>query len=374
MPTRDSAGVKISAHPSPADLPQLPWQLTGFVVEFGGSEREQARPLYQITGATRLASGQVVVASAGTHELRFYGTKGGAVNVRGRAGQGPGEFQSLMWVGGLPGDSVAAWDPGLGRMSVFDSIGRFVRAFAPSGLRGIFPQVQGVLQDGRVILAVGGDALPAPGRALRDTLTYLVLSTAGTVADTLGHFLGTELIALRDPAGGMLIRPLPFGRRSMTAVRGEQVYVNEGNSYEIRAYVPGRGLRAIVRADHPPLQVTAADIQAYRQQLVTLGAGADAEANRKQEQLLKEAPYPASMPPIASLVLDSDGNLWVQETQRPGDFGASRWAVFTPEGEALGTLRLPRDLRIFEIGTDWILGMRLDDEQVEHLELHQLAR
>lgn len=51
----------------------------------------------------------VVVLTAGTRQVRFYGADGLLVGSVGGAGEGPGELGSPAWVGRLRGGSIAVW-------------------------------------------------------------------------------------------------------------------------------------------------------------------------------------------------------------------------------------------------------------------------
>lgn len=176
-----------------------------------------------------------------------------------------------------------------------------------------------------------------------------------------------------DATGGLLIRPLPFGRQTVAATFGGRVYVGTGDAFELLAYEPGQGLREVVRARHHPLPVTRAEIDEYRRSLVTLGAEGDARMRRQHDELLANAPYPEEMPPFTNLKIDPDGNLWLQ-APRAGAITDQRWIVFSREGRARGTVSAPRNLNVQEIGRDWLLGIALDEDQVEHVRLYRLVK
>jgi len=151
------------------------------------------------------------------------------------------------------------------------------------------------------------------------------------------------------------------------------VYVGTGDRFELRTYGPGRGLRAIVRAEHEPVAVTSTAIRDYRRTLVTLGAEGDARLRRQQEEMLEQAPYPKHMPPFTDLEVDADGNLWTRGPTPPGD-GEAPWTVFSPEGRARGVVVIPAGFTVREIGRDWLLGIVLDDDQVEHVRIYPLVK
>lgn len=373
---RDSAGVRIIENRGASGLPDLEWKVSEAPILDVGDEGSDP-PLYGITAATRLSDGRIVLASAGTKELQIYRSDGKLLSRVGRAGEGPGEFQTPFWVGALPGDSIAAWDAGLLRLSLFTPAGQFVRSVSPRAALGVFPLVVGRLDEGRFVLVTGSGTgvLDLTGKSVqRDSVTILVLEPGGEVHDTIGRFPGTEQIALGSPREGFLMRPLPFGKSTVAAVQGGRVFVGTGDRYELAAYEPKRGLRALLRAERDPVPVTEGDIEGYRRELLTIGGEGDAQAKRQQDRLLAAAPYPEKMPAFTRIVPDTEGNLWVQDPQKPGMRSGTLWTVFSPAGQARGTVRLPDRLNVQQIGADWVLGIRLDGDNVEHLQLYELTK
>ena len=214
---RDSAGVRIVENSGVASAPALGWRVDDApTMELSGAE---GPVLSQVTGACRRTDGSVVVASSGTGQLQVYGADGRHARAMGREGDGPGEFRSIFFVVCMPGDSVGAWDPLLGRLSVFGPDGQYARGTSPAAvLGGPLPRVHGMLPGGRFVGEAGGSgSVPAAGTAVRDTVEWLVLDASGKRAASLGRFPGTEQIAHVD-ASGMLLRPLPFGRSTVSAV------------------------------------------------------------------------------------------------------------------------------------------------------------
>lgn len=369
---RDSAGVRIAENRGDAAMAPLGWTVAPRPrVDVGG---EAGAELYRVTGATRLGDGRIVVASSGTAAIRIFSPGGAALRTVGRAGNGPGEFRALFWVGRLPGDSIGAWDSALGRLSVFTPAGDFVRSVAATAPLGVFPQAAAVLGDGRVLIATRGAAaaMGSGARVSRDEVTYVTLATDGAVKP-IGRFPGSEMLVTGGSGGGFLMRPLPFGRQTVAAAYGGRVFVGTGDAFEIRGYDPGGALRSIVRAENEPPAVTRREIRAYRRALVTLGGEGDAHLRRVQDEMLAQAPYPRRMPPFVDLKVDAAGDLWVQAPRSADDDGV-RWRVFSPAGRLLGMVATPPALTVREIGRDWVLGTALDADQSEHVRLYDLTR
>jgi len=79
--------------------------------------------------------------------------------------------------------------------------------------------------------------------------------------------------------------------------------------------------------------------------------------------------YPAYAPDVS---VDGDMNLWVRESTRWGDQRAF-WSVFSSDGHLLGTLEMPQ-VKVLDIGSDYVLGLRRDELDVEYVQLFRLHR
>jgi len=366
---RDSAGVYVVENSG--DPAALGWALGPNPVDFGGGAGGE---LHGVTAVTRLDDGRIVAANSGASALEIYGANGKHLRTVGRAGEGPGEFRALFWVGHLARDSIAAWDAALSRLSVFDPAGTFVRTVAPRSSLGMFPLAAGVLRDGRVLIAVRGAGMGSGTgiRVQRDSVSYVALAQTGEV-QPVARVPGTEMLLSGAASGGMLMRPLPFGRQTVAAAQGDRVYVGTGDRFEVLAYEPGHGLRTVVRARHRPVPVTRTEIDGYKRTLVTIGAEGDARLRAQNAELLEKAPYPREMPPFTAISADADGNLWLQPPMT-ASAETLPWMVFAPDGRARGTVDLPAGLNVHDIGRDWVLGTVLDDDQVEHVRLYTLVK
>ncbi len=369
---RDSAGVQIvESRFGEATGDQARRLADSPFVEIG-SAAGAAGHLYQVVSAFRMGDGRIVAANAGTGDLRIFGADGRHLVTVGGPGDGPGEFRRLFWAGRLRGDSIGAWDMGLARLSVFDPSGKFVRSMTPQSSLGLFPQMHAALADGSFIIAAGmngaGGMAMSPG-VRRDTAVFLVVGPDGGVRDTLARVPGSEQYLMMPAGGGFVMHPLPFGRSTATAGQGSQFAVGTGDTYQLSIYEPGQGLRRMIRAGREGRRVTDRDVRRYRETMVAMGAEG---ARRQQEQFLAEVPFPERMPAFSEILPDGRGNWWIADPPAPDETGETTWNRVSADGRLLGTLRVPPKLMVKEIGPDWLMAVYLDEDDVEHLRIHQL--
>lgn len=368
---RDSAGVTIVENARPATGSWLGWQVGAApAVSIGALEGDEVYQLYAVEDATRLSDGRIAVANGGTGEIRFFSADGGHIESWGGVGEGPGEFS--QWdpeaVSEWPGDSIVAAAWWRGHIVVFDADGSPGRTAALG--EGYFSFL-GLLPDGEILAKPSlliGMPFGAGGSTLRrQEAEFAVVAPAGEIHASLGTHPGDEwFFSPTSPSG----RPHPFGRSVLATVWGPLAVVTANDSYEIRAYDEDGILTKIVRRDHQLRPPTQAELDAWF---------TDSYADRSEEDqtrlraLFEGMTLVDFFPAFAALASDPLGYLWVQEYRFPEE-DENVWTVFDADGRVQGFVETPRDLEVFEIGDDYILGMTEDELGVERVQLWPLDR
>jgi hypothetical protein len=365
---RDSAGITVVENLAPRWKAGEGWRLSEApLVRIGAIEGESGYLLLGARSALRLGDGTIVVSNTGTEEIRFFDAQGRHLRTAGGKGGGPGEFSNLLWIYALRGDSIVAWDDSPPEIAFFDRGGRFVHSTRPEPPGGV---LRGVFPDGSLLLAEHHDMtnlrpgyFRAPARAYR-------LNRRGEVVDSLPIFRGTELDYQRG-AGYVSFSPPPFGRRTVFAVTGDGFCAGSQDDFELGCFDPGGALHTLMRWPARPRTVTTEHIDRYqRYQLDNL----QRESYRSRvEQSLSEYTYPELLPAYGSIVVDGEGNLWVEEYHLDWE-ETRRWLVFDAEHHMLGTVEMPGDLVVLQIGSDFVLGWTWDDLDVEYVELYELLK
>lgn len=356
-----------------SDAPVATWRLSAepWVELGGGGDAGFANPME----AARTRDG-FVVADAGTGQLRFFDAEGRPTRNVGRTGRGPGEFQFLAWVGVLAGDSVAAWDASLRRMSIFGADGRYARDFAPRELSGSLPGVYGVFDDGTLLVSTGVEsagAPPAERRVWRDTVALLRIGRNGEVLDTVASVPGPARYQVTGAGGMPRTNSVPFGPNTYAAVHGQTAYLSTGDQYEIAVHGADGTPRMLIQKQVRPLRVTAANRESYAANM--LQAGGTPEQRREREQMIRDAPYPPTMSPVTAMAAGAGGGVWVKEAQPPDTWDRfSRWSVFDAEGRWMATVETPGRFLVQQAGPDWVLGQMTDADGTAHVRLYRLIK
>jgi hypothetical protein len=201
-------------------------------------------------------------------------------------------------------------------------------------------------------------------------MTYMRHDGDGMLLDTIGRFPGPEHF-VRTAEHSVSVYPLAFGRVSAIAVAGDGIFFGTGDSYEIEYHSADGELLRIIRLSRPAVPVTAEDRRRFTEETLER---VDERWRAGFERALEEMSFAKTMPAYSSLLIDSEGHLWVSDYRPPGHRGPRRRNVFGLEGRFLGPVEIPPRFEVFEIGADYVLGRHSDEMDVERVRLYRLDK
>lgn len=370
---RDSAGVVIVYNGIQRQGADLVLRLVYRPSLVLGEERSGPSHEFQgITSAVRLSDGTIVVANTSSSELRYFNASGTLRTSVGRRGQGPGEFTSLAWIQRTPGDTVLAYDRNR-RISLFDPAGTFVRSHVVLG-----PPV-GRFRDGSYLISTRIPQAASQERGIRrDSSRFTLASPDGSAGSTVGVSPNSDLpftVSAPSTTTGraamiMVSYAQPFGRVASAIVSGSDFLVAEGSRFEIRTYSQAGALKQIVRMMvRHGWQITAAEKDAYIRAYLS---GVPEAQRETAARAFADIPFPSEGPAFGAVRVSDGGRFWVEQYPFP-IVSPGRWTVFEPDGRLLGSVNVPTGVRILDIGTDYVLGLRRDSVGRELVELFALT-
>jgi len=319
-----------------------------------------------IIGATRVADDRFMVGDAGTHALHLYTSNGALIGSFARRGAGPGELQRPLELQRC-GDTLLLRDGGgARRISLFSLDGQFVRSFRPWSPE-TFPPYRTVCNNHLRLAHHGWGDVQVQGNGVSRPVLPFWISSADSTA---GHLVSDQPGDERwNVASGAMPRPL--GRSPVMALGADRLYLGPATTYEILIFDLDGSQGTPIRKAVAPVLVTQQDIQAF---LASKLAASSQDARGRDSARWSTVPPADTLPPYAAIVLDSEGNAWVQDYPRPHR-GEVTWSVFDAGGRPTATIKLPWQLGILEIGTDWILGRYFDPEEgVPQVRLYRYRR
>lgn len=370
---RDSAGVTIVESHEPRWTPATAWTIGDKpALDIGTADGPTELQFDGIEGTLRLNDGQVVVADAGSGELRFYDPAGAFVRGAGGRGGGPGEFQRITALGRGPADSLWMYDFGARRFTILTPRGEVARAVrVPDALANV--GAVGRLPDGSFVLQEYWSSRPhdgSPGSGLvRSGAAIATMSSAGNAMDTVGVFPGREIAISSEDGRAVMSRPLFAHSTSVTLVDGS-VVIGDQNRFEMGEYDPNGRLLRILRIPSVSLDLT--DDEMKRALADELAARPEGERAMWRAHFERIA-VPRTRPAYSRLLSDPERNLWVGAYARdPAD--VTSWTVFEASGAWLGDVVMPDRFQVLEIGSSWVLGKWRDGLDVEHVRLYELHK
>ena len=387
---RDSAGIRIIESSAPA------WDGDGWRVSdtpsvvIGRREGDERYLLGWVnwrSGAVVLRDGRIAVLDGRSAVIRVYSPEGEHIEDWGRRGEGPGEFGSYPGrIFPYRGDSILVSEE-TKQFSVFDDEGRFGRR-AMAGMRlllwydrdiidrGILLPVYsccdflGPLPTGALLLSTP-EMIPNSGTGTkRGSVLVAVVPASGGVADSVGVFNAGRYRPGGAPGGS----PgwFHFQPSFAVAVGPGGFLVTEGDSYSIEAYDASGRLARIIRLAREPRPVTDEVKAVYEAELreELLGFGDPEEAIRGA----LSAPYPPHLPTFEWLHVDPDGNIWAGQRRYGEGDDMNEFFVFAGDGRYLGSVEVPANLSVLQIGADFILAQLSDDLGVQYVHMYGIGK
>ena len=370
--TRDSAGVVIVESWQPQWQPGQGWRLSAQpLLQIGAAEGRPEYQFHRVEGGARLDDGRILVADAGSGDIRFYDETGRFLLDTGGLGDAPGEYRQITGLGAGPGDSLWVYDFGLRRFTVLTGEGEPVRTVSVGGTLSSVGAV-GRLPDGSFVVKESWSShLHDNTRQglVRDPVAVARLSSDGTKLDTVAVVAGREVFLSTEDGRAVMSAPL-FARSSSAAMGNETVFVGDQETFEVLRYSPAGTLQQIIRVGDADLQLTTGHTQQLKEELLTR----EPEQRRAMMRTHLDAmAVPPTRPAYGSLMIDALGNLWAGEYARYPAVPRT-WTVFAATGELLGAVTVPEQFKVLQIGADWILGVGRDELDVEYVRVYRLAK
>jgi hypothetical protein len=373
--SRDSAGIRIVESARPAVDPDQTWTVDSTLVSVGAADGPVGQQLDRVTAAVRLSDGTLIIANGGSRQLLRYDARGVYLGATGRQGEGPGEFRALGWVGRMRADSLATWDRGLDRITVFSPKGEYARDYRPKLTETPMSlEVKGVLSSGRLLLARGPSYIPMDGVAgvQRQPITGWIIDSTGVERWTVGPFPGETVFLEAGKTGGSIRTPIPFGASTLFAAGSNVIHVVDTDAFAIRSYSVDGTLASIAGRPHTPQPLQRGDVAAAIDARVQALPPVQ-EIRDVMRASFEKVPPPQNLPAVAALRVDSEGNVWAQAGHRP-TAAAAQWSVFDRQGRWVTDVSLPTGIDILDIGDDYLIVRdrdELDVERVRVLRLHK---
>ena len=359
----DSAGVRIVVEDrdgyEPSAIVERIWQ--------HGLEPEDYAFQFVLLGALR-EDGSAVVGDMANQEVVSIGSSGMEHVVLARRGQGPGEVAMPRSVVGAGGGEVWVEDFGNGKLLQFvgDSpVSEFDTKAIPAVSRGLMPV--GVDVGARLLMVTAAYRPDFEEPWLFGTMARF--DVASRAVDTVGRYPHARR---PDPGASN-----PFSATGVIAGAGGG-FVNAKTDEAQVAWSRADGaMTQIARWKQAPTYPTATtwtrfenSLRANLRRMNPQLSGEDLERFVDQQVSRYEVDASIPLPLFGQIHGAADGAVRLS-TFSPGNTWPMRYRVMSSSGEFLGSMSFPRPFHVLDVVDDLVLGMVLDDFDVQAVALYR---
>lgn len=346
---------------------------TAPILTIGAEHKGPAYQLDRVYGAVRLPDGRIAIGNSSTSELRLYDSSGRFLTAASRRGGGPGEFEAQEAI--FPrifGTTLVAGDLSHARVNRYDFAGKVLPQLtlisSPSAVQSIVEATVGSRLIARVTASPGLQG--APGQRISTRYRYALYDSMGMQHTALFELPSRERI-VHAWSGSLRFPYIPFSPEPIVAASVDKVYLIREGVPEVEVW--SLAAKRISTFTWSAQLSRVRDIWARWRQ-----AALDAETRqndrlRYQDFYNDRLPLPEHVPVAEAMHVDPAGRLWIVRTHLPWD-RARRCDVLDATGRFLGSVTLPPNFSLFQVGTDFILGRARDADDIEQVQLYRLVR
>ena len=344
---------------------------------------DDGTPEHQFTriAARRLSNGAFVIGDLDAFEVRLFDERGTYLRRLASRGKGPGEVpgpynlvvsNDTIFLFGIPPFAPA-------NVQVYSAAG-YISALPPLMDNGFTIQVMDRLANGRLLVTRGtsGRVLSTPpvvGQLVADSTRFGVRDGRSDVSSVvwLPSVVSQWMVGHPWPRGRLPSTLSTYVNRpaSIVAASSNRLWIvhSENGVVEIRDDT-GREIKTVrLPGSTGPFDRTQLNVRrsrAYRRATRALDSA-------RADVMADPAILPKQMPYVSSATPGIDGEIWLTRFSID-ETAPKQMLVLSRDGTAIGELSIPPGLEIHQIGKDFVLGIRRDDDGLVSVVMHRLLR
>lgn len=346
------------------------WMLSDSVLtKIGVAMGDRQYELHFVTSALLRPDSSLVIANAGSGELRIYSGDGSFVAAQGARGRGPGEYMYPLIRSRPERDSIVVFDQGTLRVNITGRNGEYSRSFmlVPPRVAGmaIWPQVLGRMNTGEFVVLESAELVSSVLGTARPHARLRFYSAEGSPGRELGSFSGDQVL-VSSYDGNQIFTKLPFFPKLLVAVSGDVVYTFEGPAFRINAVHRDGSVRSLTH-EH---EIRRLSLETYSAWVETEIAPLPASAIGSTRRFYHDIYEPWVLPSVDQLLVDDRGNLWAREYSADGE---ASWHIFAPDLREIGEMATPSGAQVLAIANERIVLLVQDAQGVEEIHVRRIV-
>jgi hypothetical protein len=371
------AACLIAASANAQTAPAPTWSLSPRPTIDIGDEANTQTQFNGVVGVVRMPRGEIVVANGLSQELRVFSAGGAYVRTLSQAGRGAGELRALnrLW---RSGDTIIVAEllQNESNVHMFSTTGYLgKRAVGAANAGGISPLDR--FPDGRYAITAAPRSVGpiSAGVQFSDSIPLGVLSLADLGNPRWIGALTSQMLIVPGFGGGRgrgrsNAVPYLFGRSEIHAISGDRLWVGDSETGIVEQFnsLGGKVGEFVVPIAQRPL-----DTLAIRRQRMSMLNDAMNWNDRARIDASYSIPLPGMAPRFTRFLPGPGGEMWV-ELYAEDRAAARTFLVLDRGGRAIGRVAIPSQVQAFEMGSDYVLGVRRDADGLERVVRHALTR
>ncbi|MEQ9568591.1 MAG: 6-bladed beta-propeller [Longimicrobiales bacterium] len=323
-----------------------------------------------------LTDSTVLVLEASPARVAVFSRDGAWLRDFGRQGEGPGEFRRPTRLG-IVGGEVWVGDPAGRRLELFLADGSPLRSFrwqvAPDSM-GVQAFPSAPLADGSILAGPGNLEL---GSASRGWVKHRAYFRATAEGENLGEVYREELVssdfvAGEFPDGGVFVGMHPIPEFPLVAlypdgsgfVAVERLAARGPGEafFRVRVFSVGGDVETDISVPYGPVPADGwldRYLREIEDDMMERSGAVDPQTVDAFRDALTDRAY---YPPVTRVVAGADGSIWIRREESAAD--SVRWDVLARNGEPLGRLSTPTELRLHLASLEEVWAVELNDLDV----------
>ena len=327
--------------------------------------------MFDVTDVEQVPRGGLAVANGGANEILLFDSTGAYVGKWGGAGEGPGEFLGLSWLGMIAPDTVVAADARLRRVTFFDVDGAVAHSVemvdVGRHLGRLPPRPLALLADGWLTATFSESLRPREGSIRPSVHVVGIQRNTGEVYE-IGTWPDDELTLYWNDSV-LEVVGAPLGRRLHFAVTESGLWIGDDAVGELRQYSGNGELLSVVRWVTEEPEVTEEDVARWVAAKYRYARESRALEELMSEQLARNEHR--TLPSFWAIQGRDGDRIAIAQNDVYGE-GGRRWVTVDLCG-ALTVTVLPANMDVKRWKAGWVVGIVRDRVGREEVHAYRIS-